>query len=164
MKSKPPEHAGAFIPPKWHRHYESLQSLRASLMEDHAERMSKILVVLERAGSDVVDDVSEQINHAMTLGILTREDNAIDEVDSAMERILNGTYGVCEKSGKLIPVARLRVVPWTRFTKEALEQIERERAANPLLVDSRGRHRPLVMGNPTRKLTRNFQTQLKVSA
>ena len=164
MKTRHPEPAVVTIPPKWQRFHENLRSLRESLLEDHAVRMSKILVVLERAGSDVVDDASEQINHAMSLGILTRDDNAIEEVDSAIERILEGTYGICEKTGKPIPLARLRVVPWTRFTREALEQIERERATSPLLLNSLGRSRSTVRETQTGKLKPDFVPELRVSA
>lgn len=164
MKTRRPEPAVVTIPPKWQRFYGNLRSLRESLQEDHVERMSKILVVLERAGSDVADDASEQINHAMSLGILTRDDNALDEVDSAIERILEGTYGICEKTGKPIPLARLRVVPWTRFTREALEQIERERATSPLLLNSLGRSRSTVSETQTGKLKPDFVPDLRVSA
>ena len=38
-----------------------------------------------------------------------------------MRRILSGAYGICERTGKRIPMQRLRAVPWTRFTKEAEE-------------------------------------------
>ena len=41
-----------------------------------------------------------------------------------MERIDDGTYGVCELTGQLIPWKRLEAIPWTRFSLEAEKQIE----------------------------------------
>ena len=41
-----------------------------------------------------------------------------------MRRILDGSYGVCEQTGKRIPAARLKVVPWTRFREEMEAQLE----------------------------------------
>ena len=49
-----------------------------------------------------------------------------DEVDRALQRILGGTYGVCEQSGKRISAARLRAVPWTRFARDVAEALEKK--------------------------------------
>ncbi len=72
----------------------------------------------------------------MSLGILAQEPDALSEVDAAIARILDGSYGVCQKTGSPIPESRLRVVPWTRFTKEALEDTERVKMAERLPRDS----------------------------
>jgi RNA polymerase-binding transcription factor DksA len=81
---------------------------------------------LEPPGLDVGDSASEEVDHAMALGILAREHDALFEVDCAIGRILDGSYGICEKTGKPIPESRLLIVPWTRYSKEALEQLERQ--------------------------------------
>ncbi len=43
----------------------------------------------------------------------------IQNLEAALGRIENGTYGVCRTSGKLIPQERLRAVPHTTQTIEA---------------------------------------------
>jgi RNA polymerase-binding transcription factor DksA len=51
-----------------------------------------------------------------------------DEIEDALERIRQGTYGVCLATGKPIGKARLRATPWARFCYEhtlALERGER---------------------------------------
>ena len=35
-----------------------------------------------------------------------------------------GTYGICEKTGRPIPLARLRQVPWARYRVEVQEALE----------------------------------------
>lgn len=47
----------------------------------------------------------------------------IREIDDALVRIENGNYGICVVTGKPIPVARLRAIPWATMTVEAAEQI-----------------------------------------
>ena len=42
--------------------------------------------------------------------------------------IRDSTYGICELTGKPIPIPRLDAIPWTRFTVEAQSQLEREGA------------------------------------
>ena len=35
------------------------------------------------------------------------------EVDAALDRLKDGTFGICENCGKPIPIARLKALPWT---------------------------------------------------
>jgi DnaK suppressor protein len=44
------------------------------------------------------------------------------QVNAALERIENGTYGVCIVTGKPIPEERLEAIPWTDVTIEGAEQ------------------------------------------
>lgn len=48
-----------------------------------------------------------------------RQQRYISQLDAAIIRIKNGTYGVCIDTGKLIPKERLRAVPHTQHTIEA---------------------------------------------
>jgi|SRR5699024_4312324 len=52
---------------------------------------------------------------------LQREKNRekVDEIDAALKRIENRTYGVCEDTGKKIKKERLEAIPYTRFSIEA---------------------------------------------
>jgi RNA polymerase-binding transcription factor DksA len=47
------------------------------------------------------------------------------EVDAAIKRIQEGTYGVCELTGKPITRDRLSAVPFTRFSAEAQKELEK---------------------------------------
>jgi RNA polymerase-binding transcription factor DksA len=42
----------------------------------------------------------------------------VAEIDAALDRITDGTYGICITSGQAIPKDRLRAIPW------ATERIE----------------------------------------
>jgi RNA polymerase-binding transcription factor DksA len=44
--------------------------------------------------------------------------NHVAEVEHALSKIAIGTYGLCEQCGRPIPVARLRIVPETRYDVE----------------------------------------------
>ena len=59
------------------------------------------------AGSDAYDR-----DFALTL--LSQEQDALYEIDEAIKRIADGTYGVCERSEELIPVERLEAMPFAR--------------------------------------------------
>ena len=56
----------------------------------------------------------EQINQ-----LAARQKKFIEQLESALTRIQNKTYGICRSTGKLIPVERLRAVPHTTQSMEA---------------------------------------------
>ena len=43
-----------------------------------------------------------------------KNQQVVEEIDAALKRIDDGTYGVCEYSGKNIPKERLIAIPWAR--------------------------------------------------
>lgn len=68
---------------------------------------------------DVGSEMEEkQINYQL----LERTKRYIGQIDDALGRIDNGTYGVCLATGKPIPPGRLEAVPHTRFSIEAKKQ------------------------------------------
>ncbi|WP_374165703.1 TraR/DksA family transcriptional regulator [Arcticibacter sp. MXS-1] len=56
----------------------------------------------------------EQINQ-----LAARQKKFIENLEAALVRIENKTYGVCRETGKLIPKERLRAVPHTTLSMEA---------------------------------------------
>ncbi len=71
------------------------------------------------AGSDAYD-------RDFALSVLAKEQDALYEIEQALQRIKKGTYGVCEMSGKKIPQARLEAIPFARLTVECQAQWEKE--------------------------------------
>jgi RNA polymerase-binding transcription factor DksA len=53
-----------------------------------------------------------------TIGLITNERTLVNEIDEALQRIQDGTYGVCIATHKPITVARLRAKPWAKYTIE----------------------------------------------
>ncbi len=49
----------------------------------------------------------------------------LQEIDAALGRIENGTYGLCEETEEPIEEDRLRAIPWTRLSLEGAETRER---------------------------------------
>ncbi|MBX9850320.1 MAG: TraR/DksA C4-type zinc finger protein [Cytophagaceae bacterium] len=61
-------------------------------------------------------DTAEKENFTQ---LAARQQKFIQQLENAMARIKNGTYGVCVETGKLIPKERLRAVPHTQHSIEA---------------------------------------------
>jgi RNA polymerase-binding transcription factor DksA len=64
------------------------------------------------------------LDRDLVLGLVSFEQEGLYEIDAALKRIEDGTYGVCELTGKAIPWERLEAIPRTRFSIEAENQIE----------------------------------------
>jgi RNA polymerase-binding transcription factor DksA len=78
-------------------------------------------------GMHQADAGSDAYDKDFALSLLSQEQDALYEVEEALKRIENGTYGVCEMSGKPIPHPRLEALPFARFTVQCQTDIERGR-------------------------------------
>lgn len=119
------------VPPRWRWHHRQLVSLHEILTNQRGNQLKDWLQPLKTRPLNPADTASDEFDHHMALGILSHEQDALYEVNAAIQRILDGTYGTCELSGNSIPEARLRAVPWTRYTRESMESLEKQRGHSP---------------------------------
>ncbi len=73
----------------------------------------------EPGESDETQEAGEDINNASSAGIL-RE--GLDDIDHALAKIENGTYGVDENTGEEIPKEALDVNPKLRFHPQHIQE------------------------------------------
>jgi RNA polymerase-binding transcription factor DksA len=83
-------------------------------------------------GMHQADAGSDAYDRDFTLSLLSQEQDALYEIEEALKRLDKGTYGICEISAKTIPVERLEVRPYARYTVECQEQVDRELGPNSL--------------------------------
>jgi DnaK suppressor protein len=76
-------------------------------------------------GMHQADAGSDAYDRDFALSLLSQEQDSLYEIDQALKRINDGTYGVCEVSGKQIIKARLEALPFTRYTVECQAEIEK---------------------------------------
>ncbi len=92
--------------------------------------MNQILLSLMEAPNrepDPVDQGTNEALHNQEFGFQEYEDRLCHEVEAALQRIKNGTYGYCEETGRPVGVRRLLAVPYTRHSIEVQEHKDRER-------------------------------------
>ena len=70
---------------------------------------------LSSQGRDLADLGTDSYELENTLGLVGCERGILAEIEEALARIQNGTYGLCQANGESIPRARLRAIPWTRY-------------------------------------------------
>jgi DnaK suppressor protein len=105
---------------------------RATLLELRAQIMNKLKEKPEGI-HETAEDMKEEGDHAqvllnqqMSFSLRDRELARLREIDAALYRIDEGTYGMCEESGEPIEKKRLEKQPWAKYTIYYAEQMERE--------------------------------------
>ncbi len=73
----------------------------------------------------MADQGSDAFEQSLSLDLAASQRDIIKEIDAALARIENGTFGICERLGKPIRIERLRETPWARYSIEAARDIER---------------------------------------
>jgi RNA polymerase-binding protein DksA len=116
------------IDPRWRWHYRALMRLNGRLIGDRDAHRREVSESLAEAHKDPSDTAADRSERDILFAELGMEENSIAEVEAALQRIRNGTYGICEATGKPISLDRLRAIPWTRFCREAAPRTPPRRA------------------------------------
>ena len=74
----------------------------------------------------VEDDGAYQLSKEEASQLAQRQYKFIQNLEAALVRIENKTYGICRETGKLIPTERLRLVPHATLTVEAKEMLAKK--------------------------------------
>jgi RNA polymerase-binding transcription factor DksA len=73
----------------------------------------------------MADIGSDNFEQDFALGLMSSERKIVAEIVAALKRIQNGTYGICEGTGRPVPKARLEACPWARYCVEYATRLEK---------------------------------------
>jgi DnaK suppressor protein len=74
---------------------------------------------------DILDQCAAESNHHLALVSQARRYRLIEQINEALRRIEDGTYGYCEETGEEIGLRRLQACPMAHLSVEAQEQLEK---------------------------------------
>jgi DnaK suppressor protein len=110
-----------------------LAKMREQLLEMKAKLLAEIDSTLraEREGNkdegmDTYDLASEERDREINFILSDRERVKLKQIDDALERMDEGTYGVCESCGLEIAEERLEAMPFSRLCRDCQQDEERE--------------------------------------
>jgi RNA polymerase-binding transcription factor DksA len=126
------ENEEAAIPEKFKRYYKLLIELRNHVtgqVDQHSEE------TLKRSAKEDSGDLSsygtdggtDSFDRDFALSLVANEQEALAEIEAAIQRIKSDNYGICEHTQQPIPKERLLAVPFTRYTAAAMKEIEKTR-------------------------------------
>ena len=103
-----------------------LLEMRSEVMNKiHAQDKEDITVPPEEMIEE--GDIAQTfLNQELSFELRERELRRLREIDMALAKIDDGTYGICEETEEPIGRKRLEKMPWTRLSIQAAEQEERD--------------------------------------
>lgn len=100
--------------------YENaLRSMRAELQDLLRDTRQDVLA--ERVPEDSIALGSQNLLQDLAVGQLHRYKQLLEEVEAALRRVEDGSYGVCGGCRNAIPARRLQAVPWARYCVSCAE-------------------------------------------
>lgn len=103
---------------------EKLTSWKQDILEKSRHTLEELQQVSLHM-ADLNDRASSETDHALELRTRDRQRKLISKIDSALDRIRDGSYGYCEETGDKIGVKRLEARPIATLSLEAQEFHER---------------------------------------
>jgi DnaK suppressor protein len=122
---------------------KQLLDMKAKLLEE-MELESKA----EREGNkdeglDTYDLASEERDREISFILSDRERSKVKNIDDALERMEEGSFGVCDACGLEIAEERLMAMPFTRLCRDCQQNQEREARSQRRVEDERNTYRKL---------------------
>jgi DnaK suppressor protein len=95
--------------------FKDLLSSQLNELLDRAERTVAELIRNGDLSADIIDQASSDIGRNYTLRICDRESRLIKKIKTALTKIEEGTFGICESCDEEIGVERLKARPVTSY-------------------------------------------------
>jgi DnaK suppressor protein len=110
-------------------HRERLLALRARILGDTTQMEDNALNKDHDHATSMPNHLAElgsgNFDQEFTLSLLASENDALEQIKAAIERIESGDYGKCDTCGEQIPRTRLEAIPYAaQCVRCALEQEE----------------------------------------
>jgi DnaK suppressor protein len=102
-----------------------LEAKRKELLTGSSDRDE---ILIENAAEDF-DRLQQQLNREVAIRNLDRESKLLKEVQGAISRLEDDSFGVCLRCEEEIPEKRLKALPWAAYCVSCQEAIDRRRAA-----------------------------------
>jgi DnaK suppressor protein len=113
---------------------EHFRSVLMELLREHTENVREdqaaALESVDDGVKDSVDMSLQDVNQEITLRMGERESQMVADIDQALLRIEEGSYGVCARCGKPIDERRLEAMPTARYDAACQSAIEESQGLN----------------------------------
>jgi DnaK suppressor protein len=116
---------------KIHVEYEQIKKMLQKMRMDIINELTKKKNTLEAEKTVEIEDldaIAEDRNREYEYLLTTMDTKKLKQIDEALAKIEQGTYGICEECGEEIPVARLKILPFAKLCIDCVSNVEKEEA------------------------------------
>jgi DnaK suppressor protein len=130
-RSAPKPAAAKARPPQRPKAAGKYESIRRDLMRQRVELLTQAGIGLpdredQIISPDMTDQAQAEVDRDLVLRMKEREQKLVKKIDDAVERIDNGTFGICRSCGNEIPLPRLKASPITDLCIECKTRQEQD--------------------------------------
>lgn len=104
---------------------EVLITRRDALRKALAGDLSALKDLREQSGGDVVDFALDSAQDEISSQLAQVESRELSNIETALERMKEGTYGLCEGCGNSIPLIRLQALPYATCCINCQQELEK---------------------------------------
>lgn len=104
---------------------KQLMDRREALAEDLRQATAQ-LINDESVYTDAVDQAAAETDKSFTLQMKNRERNVLWQIDEAIKRLDEGSFGECERCGEMISEGRIEAFPFTTLCIDCKAELESE--------------------------------------
>ena len=106
---------------------KQLEELRAQLSQTIKSVSDDVKSMEEPKGysQHQADEGTDDFDQTISIEVSSKEQGIMRQIERALEKIEEGTYGICDVSGDEIPLKRLEAVPYANMTVQAQEKFEK---------------------------------------
>ncbi len=122
---------------------ESLAEMKTRLLAEMQSELKAEREGNKDEGMDTYDLASEERDREISFILSDRERVKIKQIDDALARLEDRSYGVCESCGLEIGEERLQAMPFTRLCRDCQQDQEREARTQRRFEDERNVYRKL---------------------
>ena len=115
---------------------ETLLDMKAQVLRGIRDDMKEDREGQKDEGRDTYDVASEERDREINYLLTDRDRGKVQSIDQALERLDEGTYGVCESCEGEITPERLKAMPFTRLCVQCQSEREVEAKRNRRMDDS----------------------------
>ena len=109
------------------RYKKKLEELKAQITQSLQTSTAEVKKPDEATGysQHQADQGTDDFDRRISLEVTSHEFQLLRQIERALEKIAEGTYGVCDISGEKIAPARLDAMPYASTTVKAQEMLEK---------------------------------------
>jgi DnaK suppressor protein len=109
------------------KYRENLEIMKKDISKSISGAVKEVKTPDENGGysQHQADHGTDDFERSVNLELTNKEFEILRQIDKALVRIQENTYGTCEVSGKDIPKKRLDVIPYATMTVESQEMVEK---------------------------------------
>lgn len=109
---------------KFKKRLEEMREQMTHLIRDTSEDV-KSLDETKGYSQHQADEGTDDFSRTISLEVTSKEFGILRQIERALQKMEDGTYGICDVSGEEIPLARLEAIPYACMTVKSQEKLEK---------------------------------------